>query len=50
MLTDDEGALLILTTIKDVPWEELLGVMLCVDSILDTPGVSNDPLWTKLVV
>lgn len=50
VLTDDEGALLILTTIKDVPWEELLGVMLCVDSIFDTPGVSNDPLWTKLVV
>lgn len=44
VLTDDEGALLILTTLRDVPWVELLFVMLCNDSILDTPGVSNDLL------
>ena len=44
VLTDDEGALLILNTLKDVPWVELLFVMLCNDSILDTPGVSNDLL------
>ena len=44
MLIDDEGALLILATLREVPWVELLVVMLCIDSILDTPGVSNDPL------
>lgn len=44
MLTDDEGPLLILTALRDVPWVELLGGMLCIDSLLDTAGVSNDPL------
>lgn len=44
MLIDDEGALLILATLREVPRVEPLGVMLCIDSILDTPGVSNDPL------
>ena len=44
VLTDDERILLILTTLRDVLWVELLFVMLRIDSILDTPGVGNDPL------
>lgn len=28
----------------------VLGVILCFDSILDTPGVSNDPLKSELSV
>lgn len=44
MLIDDEGALPILATLREVPRVEPLGVTLCNDSILDTPGVSNGPL------
>ena len=44
MLKDNEGALLILATLREVPWVELLVLMLCNDSILDTPGVRIDPL------
>lgn len=47
---DDEGVLFILIIIKDVFWEELFGVMFCVDFIFDMFGVSNDLLWVKFVV